>query len=153
MKTKTIRPHRKQSWTQDEVERYYTAAIIEQRTAEYLLSHSAKNRTLKSIHTKLYKEYGVLMRTNRNGDVHFYLADNVPNRIIRKRRQVSKKQLPEKATANTDVKKQLIKQLQAELNGLYQTIGIKQLELDELKTIASKWQKKIQEYQNESLRS
>jgi hypothetical protein len=87
--SKKIRPHEKQKWDTDELDRYYQAAITEGRNARWILAHSGKKRTLMSIYTKLWKEFRISRRTAEDGEMYFYL-DDAPKKILKRRAKVNK---------------------------------------------------------------
>lgn len=75
-------------WTDQELDNFYRAAIIERRSADYLMSHSSNGRTWAAINTKMWKEFGIVQRTNEDGETHMYLSSEVPNKIVRRRQAV-----------------------------------------------------------------
>jgi len=87
--SKIIKKHKKNMWDAEELDRYYNAAIVEGRSASYILAHSGKNRTLMSIYTKLWKEFRISRRMDSNGEIYFYL-DDAPKKILKRRAKVNK---------------------------------------------------------------
>jgi hypothetical protein len=134
---KVIKKHNKNKWDEDELERYYTAAIIDRKSKSNILSRSSKKRTWSSITTKLWKVYGVLQRTDEDGETYLYLADGVPSIISRKRTSVESKVI-------TEVKYPSELPLppinyEARLQTLYKLIGEKEMEVQDLKSLAHRY--------------
>jgi len=144
-KTKNGRRHR---WTQTELDNFYRAAIIERRPKDYLLAKSGMDRTWAAINSKMWKAFRIVQRTDENGITYMYLADEVPSRIIRRRKEasvISKEKIEVAPAEKQDVRTALINQI-AYFN---QEIGSKEVELFEMKRVVSEWNNKLVELNKE----
>lgn len=78
--------HRRFRWSDQELDNYYRAAIVERVPQSELIRRSGMGRTWKAITTKLYKEFEVITRKDKDsGEVYFYERDTEVPQIHRNR--------------------------------------------------------------------